>query len=164
MKQLLAALLAFGLVGSASARAQDAEKKVEGKQDGDEKKLIDKEGGGVKKPAPEGEAAIPVKDVDTNGDGMISASELKAALGKLGGYYGDKKGIKPDGGGDGVKKLPLKEGGDVKKVPLKEGEGDKKAPVKDGSGEKKAPVKEGGDKEGEKKAPSKDGTEKSGGK
>lgn len=164
MRQLLTALLALGLTGSAFA--QD-DKKVEGKQDGgDEKKLIEKDGGGVKKPAGDGgEAAIPVKDVDTNGDGMISASELKAALGKLGGYYGgDKKGVKPDGGGDGVKKLPVKEGtGDVKKVVPKEGDGDKKAPVKDGSGEKKAPAKDGGDKQGE-KAPSKDGSEKTGGK
>jgi hypothetical protein len=137
MKRILTALLALGLV--VPAWAQD---KGEGKQDGgDEKKLIEKEGGGEKKaPSKEGgEAAIPVKEVDTNGDGMISASELKAALGKLGGGSGgEKKGVK----------VPVKEGGDgVKKLPPKEGDG----------AEKKAPVKEGGDKEGEKRAPAKDG-------
>ncbi len=150
MKQLWTALLALGLI--APAWAQD---KGEGKQDGgDEKKLIEKEGAPVKKPAGEGaEPSIPVKDVDTNGDGMISASELKAALGKLGGYGGgEKKGVK----------VPVKEGGDgVKKLPPKEGDvAEKKAPVKEGGDkpvEKKAPPKEGGDKEGEKKAPAKDG-------
>ncbi len=126
MKHLLAAILVIGPAGP--AWAQDAEKKVEGKQDG----------GGVKKPAPEGEPAIPVKDVDTNGDGMISASELKAALGKLGGHYGEKKGVKPDAG----EKKGVPDG--PRKVPPKDGEGDKKAPEKEG--EKKAPAKDGGDK------------------
>lgn len=126
MKYVLTFLVAFGLVGSAAAWAQDVEKKP-----------IEKDGGGVKKPAPDGEPAIPVKDVDTNGDGMISASELKAALGKLGGYSGDKKGIKPDGGD---KKVPPKDG--VEK------DGLKKAPPKDGEGDKKPPPKEGGDKTG----------------
>jgi hypothetical protein len=117
MKRILTALLALGLV--VPAWAQEAEKKVEGKQDGDEKRLIDKEGAPpAKKGEPGPEPSIPVKDVDTNGDGMISASELKAALGKMGGTYGgEKKGVKPEGGGEGVKKPPVK-------VPPKDG-GDK---------------------------------------
>lgn len=110
---------------------------------------------------------LQVAEVDTNGDGWISAAELKIALGKLGGGgEGQKDGFKKPGGlrdGEGVKKPGPKDGdapvkkkplgeGDapVKKKPLAEGEappvkkpaaeGDapvKKKPVKDGEGDQK---------------------------
>jgi hypothetical protein len=100
---------------------------------------------------------LQVAEVDTNGDGWISAAELKAALNKLG------------GGGDGVKKPGAKDGEGAKKFGPKDGEGAKKplgegdAPVKKkpaGEGDapvKKKPVKDG---EGEKKEGDKEGAEK----
>jgi len=96
---------------------------------------------------------LQVAEVDTNGDGWISAQELKIALGKLGGGGdGQKDGFKkPAGEGDGVKKKPVGEGDGFKKKPAPEGDapvkkkpapegGDapvKKKPVKDGEGERK---------------------------
>lgn len=108
---------------------------------------------------------LQVAEVDTNGDGWISAAELKAALAKLGGgdggpkKGGEKDGFKkPAGEGDGVKKVkPEGQPGDppVKKIkPEGEGDGVKKPGPKDGENPKKGP-KDGerkeGDKEGEKK-------------
>jgi hypothetical protein len=120
-----------------------------------------------KAPAKDGGGQGPmlqVAEVDTNGDGWISAAELKAALAKLGGG-GEKDGVKKPGGekdgfkkpggeGDGVKK-PFKGEGDapVKKPGVKDGEGAKKPGPKDGE----APVKKGPkDGEGERKEGEKD--------
>jgi hypothetical protein len=153
MRNMLAILAAFGLLGTGGAWAQEGEKKVEGKQEGGgEKKPAEKEGGGVpvKKGEPGVEPSLTVQEVDANGDGRISASELKAALGKLGGGGGEKKSIKKPAPDGGAKKVAPKEG-DGEKKPAPEGDGVKKAPPKEGDGEKKAPAKEGGDKEGEKK-------------
>ena len=119
--------------------------------------------------AQEGEKKAPVKDgakdagqgpmlqvaeVDTNGDGWISAAELKIALGKLGGGgEGQKDGFKKPGGvkdGEGAKKPGLRDG-DVKK-PLGEGDAPvKKKPAPEGEAPvKKKPVKEGEKEVGEK--------------
>lgn len=97
---------------------------------------------------------LQVAEVDTNGDGWISAAELKAALAKLGGGGEKKDGFKKPGGeGDGVKKPFKGEGEGVKKPGVKEGEGAKKPGPKDGE----APVKKGPkDGEGERKEGEKD--------
>lgn len=80
------------------------------------------------KKAPAKEQAAPgpmlqVAEVDTNGDGWISAAELKAALAKLGG--GRKE-------GDGVKKPGLRDGEGPKKPGPRDGEGPKKEGPRDG--------------------------------
>ena len=103
---------------------------------------------------------LQVAEVDTNGDGWISAAELKIALGKLGGGDGQKDGFKKPGGlkdGEGVKKPGLKDGDPPVKKPLGEGDAPvKKKPAPEGDAPaKKKPLKEGekGDgvkKEGEK--------------
>jgi hypothetical protein len=103
---------------------------------------------------------LQVAEVDTNGDGWISAAELKAALAKLGGgdkgpvKGGEKDGVKKPGGeGDGVKKPFKGEGDPGVKKPIKDGEGAKKPGPKDGE----APVKKGPkDGEGERKEGEKD--------
>jgi len=170
MKNVPILFWTMGLLLPQGVLAQDTEKKPASKQEskggeakGGEKKTVDPEGAG-KKGHLEGELALPVKEVDTNGDYMISMSELIAALAKLTGTSLEKKGGKSDGGD---KKAPLKEGAEKepgKKTPLKEGEGEKKAAPKDGETEKKPPAKEGGDKAGEKKLPPKEGSEKDGAK
>ena len=160
MKLIVAAL--FALASTVPAWAQDKEPAP--KQDG-EKKAPPKDGGDppVKKPAPPDdggkvvkkgpaeEPTVSVEEVDTNGDGRISASELKAALGKM---YPKKDGGAKEGGDvkkpvnkDGAPvKEPAKDG--VKKDFPKETEGERKA------SEKKDVPKEGGDV---KKPTSKDG-------
>ena len=86
------------------------------------------------KKAPAKEPAAPgpmirVEEVDTNGDGWISAAELKAALHKMGGGRKD---------GDGFKKPGPKDG-----------EGRKEGP-RDGEAPQKRGPKEGERKDGEK--------------
>lgn len=97
---------------------------------------------------------LSVAEVDTNGDGWISAMELKIALSKLGG--GPKDGVKPKPkpgeGGEKPKPDGFKEG-DFKKPPpkpdgFKDG-GDKPKPKPDGF--KEGEKKEGDKKEGDKK-------------
>ncbi len=134
MKLIVAALFAVALALPARAQEKDAPAKQE------EKKAPAKDGGGepVKKPAPDGKGvakdggdgpSLSVEEVDLNGDGRISAAELKAALGKIGGYYQKKAG----GVKDGFKKdAPIekkdapkdgtKDGGDAKKPALKDGQ------------------------------------------
>jgi len=152
MKLILAAL--FAITSAAPAWSQDKEPAP--KQEG-EKKAPAKEGGDpVKKPAaPEDGGKVPKKgvaedpslsvaEVDTNGDGRISASELKAALSKL---YPKKDGGSKEGGEP--KKPFNKEGAPVeKKEPAKDG-GKKDFP-KETEGEKKAADKKEGSKEGQK--------------
>ncbi|HEX7897676.1 MAG TPA: hypothetical protein VF950_07935 [Planctomycetota bacterium] len=105
---------------------------------------------------------LQVAEVDTNGDGWISAQELKIALGKLGGGGdGQKDGFKKPGGvkdGEGAKKPGAKDGDGVKKplgegdAPVKKkpaGEGDA-PPVKKPAGDLDAPAKKKPVKEGEK--------------
>ena len=137
MKLIVAAL--FAIASAAPAWTQDKEPAP--KQDG-EKKAPPKEGGDpVKKPGAQDEGGkVPKKDagegptlsvgeVDTNGDGRISAAELKAALGKL---YPKK-----DGGS--------KEGGEPKKPLNKDAAPEKKEPAKDG-GKKDFPKETEGEK------------------
>jgi hypothetical protein len=156
MKLIVAAL--FAIACAAPAWTQDKEPAP--KQDG-EKKGPPKEGGDpVKKPAPQDDGgkvpkkgapedpSLGVEEVDTNGDGRISASELKAALMKL---YPKKDGGSKDGG-EGKKPAnkdaaPSKDGG--KKDFPKQTEGEKNA-----ENPKKEGTKDGGDV---KKPPSKDG-------
>lgn len=108
-------------------------------QDG-EKKPAPKDGGGDKGPGPQ----LLVSEVDTNGDGWLSAAELKTALSKLSGGGPPKEGGKKPGFKDGDAKKP--EGpkdGDVKK-PAPKPDGFK------GDAPKKDAPKEGDDKKGEK--------------
>src|SRR6185503_13889412 len=109
MRIVVAALLAVALASPSWSQEKDPAPKGE-KQDGEKKPPAKDPGDPAKKPGfKEGDGKAPVKgvvedpslsvaEVDTNGDGRISASELKAALGKL---YPKK-----DGGATG---------GDVKK-------------------------------------------------
>ena len=125
-------------------------------QEGDKKAPV-KEGA---KDAGQG-PMLQVAEVDTNGDGWISAAELKIALGKLGGGDGQKDGFKKPGAkeGDGVKKPGAKDGDAPVKKPL--GEGDA-PPVKKPAPEGDIPVKKKPAPDGEKKKPVKEG-EKDGG-
>lgn len=94
---------------------------------------------------------LQVAEVDTNGDGWISAAELKAALAKLGGgdkgpvKGGEKEGVKKPGGEkDGVKKKGegARDGEGARKPGPKDGEGPVKKGPKDGEGERKEGEKE----------------------
>ena len=98
------------------------------------------------KPPPKQEGAGPmlsVAEVDVNGDGWISAAELKAALAKLGG--GPKEGGRKEGGkpkpGEGDKPAPKPEGG-------KEGDG-RKPPAPKPEGGKEGGERKGDEKKGE---------------
>ncbi len=129
---MLVALGAAGLV-----YAQEGEKKPAPKGDGFKEGAKE---GGDKGPGPQ----LLVSEVDTNGDGWISAAELKRALSKLGGG-GQKDGVKKPGGikdGDG-KKFEGPKDGDVKKPEGFKGDVPKKVAPKEGE-------KEGGEKKGEK--------------
>ena len=156
MKIVVAALFAVALALPASAQEKDGQTQGE-KQDGDKKAPAKDGGAPVKKPvSKDGDGKGPVKgggvedpslsvaEVDANGDGRISASELKAAWGRLypkkdsGGSNdgGVKKPSNPDGA-PGDKKDPPKDGGDVKKPVNKDA-----APA-DKTGQKKEPSKDG---------------------
>jgi hypothetical protein len=144
MKLIVASLFAVALAVPAWGQEKDAagakqeEKKAPAKDGGDPVKKPAADGGGepvkkVVKEAGEG-PTLGVEEVDVNGDGRISAAELKAAMGKLGGYYAPKKeGVKDgapvkkegapvekkDAPKDGTKE-PSKDGGDAKKAPAKD--------------------------------------------
>ena len=118
-------------------------------QDG-EKKPAPKDGGGDKGPGPQ----LLVSEVDTNGDGWLSAAELKTALSKLSGG-GPKEGVKKPGFKDPDAKKPEgpKDGEFKKPDGFKDGDVKKPAPKPDGfkgDAPKKDPHKEGGDKNCEK--------------
>jgi len=115
MKRILmsvaASLAVAGLAWGQDKEGKPAPKPEAGK---DAPKEAGKEGakGGEKGPGP----MLSVAEVDLNGDGWLSAVELKAALGRLGGG-GDKEGAKPKPGGvkDGAKE-GVREG-EGKKLP-----------------------------------------------
>lgn len=107
-------LVALGAAGM--VYGQDGEKKPAPKGDGFKEGVKE---GGDKGPGPQ----LLVSEVDTNGDGWISAAELKIALSKLGGG-GQKEGVKKPGG-------------------LKDGEGKKFEGQKDGDFKKPAPKPDG---------------------
>lgn len=139
LRILLGVLVAGGLVWG-----QDGEKKPAPKPDGF------KDGGGDKGPGPQ----LPVSEVDTNGDGLLSAAELKSALSKLGGG-GPKEGGKKPGfkDGDGKKPEGPKDGEFKKPDGFKDGDVKKPAPKPDsfkGDAPKKDAPREGDDKKGEK--------------
>ncbi len=139
---MLVMLGAAGLV-----YGQEGDKKPAPKGDGFKEGVKE---GGDKGPGPQ----LLVSEVDTNGDGWITAAELKMALSKMGGGGGTKDGAKKPGGlkdGEG-KKVPAEKGDG-----FKEGDFKKPAPKPDGfkgdAPKKDAPKegdKEGGDKKGEK--------------
>src|SRR6185436_3985244 len=147
MKLIVAALFAVAWAAPAWTQEkpapppQEGEKKAPPKEGGDPvKKPPAKEGDGkapVKEPAPE--PTLDVNEVDTNGDGRISASELKAAFGRM---YPKKDGGAKEGG---EPKKPVNKDGAPAKEPPKEG-GKKDFP-KQTEGEKNAEKdkKEGGD-------------------
>ena len=147
MKLVVAALFAVALTVPAWGQEkdgkpkQDGEKKAPAKDPGDPVKKPGNQDGDGKVPAKGGggeDPSLSVAEVDTNGDGRISASELKAALGRLypkkdGGGGGSKDpGAKKPSNPDGAPKGPPKDGGDVKKPLPKDGDpGDKPAPKKE---------------------------------
>jgi hypothetical protein len=127
-KGVLAALVATGL-----AWGQEGGEKKEGKAT---PKPEAKDGGKepVKGPGP----MLAIAEVDLNGDGWLSAFELKTALTRLGG--GEKEGGK----------VPVKDG-EGKKLPAKPDapkDGGKEAPKE---GQKDAPKKSDAPREGDKK-------------
>jgi hypothetical protein len=159
MKLIVAALFAIACAAPAwtqdkePAPKQDGEKKAPPKDGGDPVKKPggQDDGGKVPKKGAVEDPSLSVGEVDTNGDGRISASELKAAMGKL---YPKKDGGSKDGGDvkkpvnkDGAPKDPPKDGG--KKDFPKQTEGEKNAEKDKNEGSK-----DGGDV---KKPASKDG-------
>ena len=141
MKLIVAALFAVALALPAWAQEKDAPKQEEKKPPakeggGDPVKKPVGDGGGdpVKKPVKEaGEGpTLGVEEVDVNGDGRISAAELKAAMGKLGGYYAPKKEGVKDGAPPVKKEGAPAEKKDAPKDGTKDGAKDpNKAPAKD---------------------------------
>jgi hypothetical protein len=129
---VLAALVATGL-----AWGQEGGEKKEGKAaPKPEAREGAKDGG--KEPAKGPGPMLAIAEVDLNGDGWLSAFELKTALSRLGG--GEKEGGK----------VPVKDG-EGKKLPAKPDapkEGGKEAPKE---GQKDAPKKGDAPREGDKK-------------
>src|SRR5262245_32220259 len=152
MKLIVAALFAI----ACAAPAWTKDKEPAPKQDG-EKKAPPKDGGEpVKKPGapddggkgfkkgPAEEPSLSVAEVDTNGDGRISAGELKAALMKL---YPKKDAGSKDGG-DGKKPgnkdaAPSKDGGKKEFPKQTEGEKNAEKDKQDGGDVKKPASKDG---------------------